>query len=37
METKYIVNELADHRLGADWQQAFIDKLKAGGIERVLL
>jgi Fe-S oxidoreductase len=37
MEAKYIVNELADYRLGADWQQTFINKLKAGGIERVLL
>ncbi len=37
LKTDYIVVELARHRLGVGWQQAFIDKAKAGGIERVLL
>ncbi len=33
----YIVVELARRRLGADWQQQFIDRIEAGGIERLLL
>ena len=33
----YIVVELARHLLGPGWQDAFVDKAKAGGIERVLL
>ena len=37
LQTDYIVVELARHRLGMEWQQAFITKAKAGGIERVLL
>jgi FAD/FMN-containing dehydrogenase/Fe-S oxidoreductase len=37
LKTDYIVVELAEKRLGHRWQEAFIEKLKAGGIERVLL
>jgi Fe-S oxidoreductase len=37
LKTDYIVVELAQRRLGQKWQEAFIGKLKAGGIERVLL
>ena len=35
--TDYIVVELAKHRLGEGWQQRFLEQVKAGGIERVLL
>ena len=37
LETDYIVVELARARLGEDWQNAFLDKIRQGGIERVLL
>jgi Fe-S oxidoreductase len=37
LKTDYIVVELAEKRLGHRWQEAFIENLKAGGIERVLL
>jgi len=37
LDTDYIVVELAKHLLGEGWQQAFIDKARKGGIERVLL
>lgn len=37
IETDYIVVEVAKHVLGDNWQRQFIDKAKAGGIERVLL
>jgi Fe-S oxidoreductase len=37
LETDYIVVELANHRLGDQWQQRFVARMKAGGIERVLL
>jgi FAD/FMN-containing dehydrogenase/heterodisulfide reductase subunit C len=37
IETNYIVVELANRYLGADWQQAFVEKVKSGGIEKVLL
>ena len=37
LKTDYIVIELARHLLGETWQQAFLTKAKAGGIERVLL
>ena len=37
LKTDYIVVELARHLLGPGWQDAFVDKAKAGGIERVLL
>ncbi len=37
LETDYIVVELARARLGEDWQNAFLDNIRRGGIERVLL
>ena len=37
LETEYIVVELARNRLGEDWMEAFLDKARQGGIERVLL
>ncbi len=37
LQTDYIVVELAQHRLGAHWQNSFVDRVLAGGIERVLL
>lgn len=37
MQVDYIVVELANQLLGAEWQNAFIDKVKQTGIERVLL
>ena len=37
LEVRYMVEELARARLGADWQQAFTDQVLRGGIERVLL
>jgi Fe-S oxidoreductase len=37
LQTDYIVVELARHLLGQYWQQTFIAKARAGGIERVLL
>ena len=37
LQTDYIVVELARHLLGERWQEDFIAKAKAGGIERVLL
>ena len=37
LKTDYIVVELARHLLGETWQETFITKAKAGGIERVLL
>jgi FAD/FMN-containing dehydrogenase/Fe-S oxidoreductase len=37
LDTDYIVVELAKHWLGEGWQQAFVDKARQGGIERVLL
>jgi FAD/FMN-containing dehydrogenase/Fe-S oxidoreductase len=37
IETNYIVVELANQYLGANWQQAFVEKVKSGGIEKVLL
>ena len=37
LETDYIVVELANQRLGKDWQQRFVGQVKAGGIERILL
>jgi Fe-S oxidoreductase len=37
LQTDYIVVELARHLLGQQWQQAFVAKARAGGIERVLL
>jgi Fe-S oxidoreductase len=37
LETDYIVVELANSKLGDGWQQQFIETVKTGGIERVLL
>jgi FAD/FMN-containing dehydrogenase/Fe-S oxidoreductase len=37
LKVSYMVEELAKERLGEQWQQAIIDKLRNGGIERVLL
>lgn len=37
LETDYIVVEMAQQLLGADWQQNFIQRARSGGIERVLL
>jgi Fe-S oxidoreductase len=37
LETDYIVVELAKNLLGEEWQQRFIQQIKQGGIERVLL
>ncbi|MCP4994224.1 MAG: DUF3400 domain-containing protein, partial [Gammaproteobacteria bacterium] len=37
LEVTYIVEELARDRLGNQWQQAFVDQVSKGGIERVLL
>jgi len=37
IETDYIVVEVANHVLGDGWQGKFIEKVKDGGIERVLL
>ncbi len=37
LEVTYIVEELARNRFGSDWQQAFVDKVNRGGVERVLL
>ncbi len=37
LKTDYIVVELANKLLGENWQQAFVEKTRQGGIERVLL
>ncbi|HEB85852.1 MAG TPA: DUF3683 domain-containing protein [Gammaproteobacteria bacterium] len=37
LETTYIVLEMANKLLGADWQEKFISSVQSGGIERVLL
>ena len=37
IETDYIVVEVANSVLGDKWQEKFIDQVKDGGIERVLL
>ncbi len=37
LDTDYIVVELAKHRFGDTWSRDFIDKVKNGGVERVLL
>ncbi len=37
METDYIVVEMANHLLGKDWQQTFVQQATHGGIEKVLL
>ncbi|MCX4188348.1 FAD/FMN-binding oxidoreductase [Methylophaga sp. OBS4] len=37
IETDYIVVEIAKHLKGENWHRDFIDKVKDGGIERILL
>jgi Fe-S oxidoreductase len=37
LKTEYIVVEMARDRLGPGWQTAFIERVRAGGVERVLL
>jgi Fe-S oxidoreductase len=37
LDTDYIVVELANRLLGDNWQRQFIDNVKHGGIEQVLL
>jgi Fe-S oxidoreductase len=37
LEPDYIVTELAQRRLGEGWQARFLERVKSGGIERVLL
>jgi len=37
LETDYIVVELARNVLGEEWQTRFVERIKNGGIERVLL
>jgi len=37
METDYIIVELANHKLGAAWQQDFVARVTNGGIEKILL
>ena len=37
VEADYIVVELAKHLHGDDWQKQFVQKIKDGGIERVLM
>ena len=37
LTTRYIVQELAERQLGEGWQTRFIEQVRAGGIERVLL
>ena len=37
LEADYIVVEMAQHILGADWMPAYVEAANRGGIERVLL
>ncbi|MBK1655722.1 DUF3683 domain-containing protein [Allochromatium vinosum] len=37
LKTDYIVVELAERLLGADWRERFIERVRADGIERILL
>ncbi|MCK9532541.1 MAG: DUF3683 domain-containing protein [Gammaproteobacteria bacterium] len=37
LEADYIVIEMANRLLGDDWQRRFVEKVKEGGVERVLL
>ncbi|RMG29387.1 MAG: DUF3683 domain-containing protein [Gammaproteobacteria bacterium] len=37
LEADYLVVELARHRLGARWLQDFLERVRHGGIEKVLL
>ena len=36
-EADYIVVELAKHNLGDRWLQEYVEKVKKGGIEKILL
>ena len=37
LETDYIVVEMAGRQLGSDWEERFINRVRIGGIEQVLL
>ncbi|PLY14392.1 MAG: FAD-linked oxidase [Sedimenticola sp.] len=37
LQVSYIVEELVRDRLGPQWQQQFVERVRRGGIERVLL
>ncbi|MBS3785473.1 MAG: DUF3683 domain-containing protein [Gammaproteobacteria bacterium] len=37
VEADYIVTEMAKHLLGEDWPNRFVESVRAGGVERVLL
>ena len=37
LQTEYVVIELAKRILGEKWEKQFIENVKKGGIERVLL
>ena len=37
LKTDYIVVELISHLHGEQWQQTFINRIRAGGVERILL
>ncbi len=37
LDTDYIVVELANRKLGPDWQQKFVERVRRGGLEQVLL
>ncbi len=37
LDVDYVVVELARHRLGEGWQRKFVEQVRGGGIERVLL
>ncbi|MGD2083280.1 MAG: DUF3400 domain-containing protein, partial [Chromatiales bacterium] len=37
VDTDFIVTELARHRLGEGWRDAFLERVRRGGVERVLL
>ena len=37
LEADYIVVEMANQILGADWMPDYVEKANAGGIERVLV
>ncbi len=37
LDTDYIVVEMLQQRLGRDWQKPFLDRIRQGGVEKVLL
>ncbi|NOX08984.1 MAG: DUF3683 domain-containing protein [Gammaproteobacteria bacterium] len=37
LEVDYVVVEMAEQILGSGWDKAFVERVKAGGIERILL